>query len=926
MRQQTGKQGKQSKQSNQMSSMQAGDSAFKLTLITRAVHGALGLCLLAPGALQAQTADASAAAKAEVVPLQKVEITGSSIKRLASETALPVQTITREMIDKTGVTTASELLSKISASAAALTDGVSFSDNGGTQRGFNGANLRGIGVSSTLILLNGRRLANFASPGSASGVDLNSIPSAAIARVEVLKDGASAIYGTDAIGGVINFITRPNYQGAELSAYYGDTQHGGADKKTLTIAGGFGNLGQDRFNVIAVANLQDSGSMRSSQRDWIGSTFQPDINLDVASSNTFPANVRRTTASGSATGGRLNPSAPNCNPPATLYSPDSFVGSKACYYDYMHDTEIFPESKRNSFLGRAQFALSADHTLFAELLHSDTETTYRISPLTVTNLNYPVNGPFYPNALITTNKTPLRVNLRLAEAGPRTNEVKAVAQRLVLGAKGTLSGWDYDTAFNHSVSRVDDNYINGYVRTSLFDAAFKSGVINPLGASGADGAALLAASKISDAARQSRATTDAWDLKISREVFDMGGGKAGLAMGTEFRREKMEFTPSALLAAGEIRGDGTAVGYDGSRTVKALYAEMSLPFAKTLEAQVALRHDRYNDVGSTTNPKFGIRWNPQKELVLRGSYSTGFRAPSLTDLKEPSRLGQTSGIYNDPLGCIKAGNLDNTHNPDYCGIQPDLVKGGTANLKPETSKQFSAGFVIEPSRDFNASLDYWRIQKSDTLLANEGAYFSDPASNPGLVTRAAIDPTLPGIPGRILSVDGRTKNIGSLKTSGLDLSVNWTLPKNDFGKFGVTLNGTYVIDYKTKNSAASPEVNGVGIFTDTQVVQRWRHTLTFDYDRGPFGASLQQTFYQGYQDQNRLQDGTVRNVGSYQLWDLSGSYKISSSAKVRAGIKNLFDTKPPRSNQIYSFLAGYDPSYTDPRGRFFYVSMNYAFK
>ena len=165
--------------------------------------------------------------------VQKVEITGSSIKRLSAETALPMQTIRREDIEKSGVTTAAELLAKVSASAAALTDGASFSDNGGTQRGFNGANLRGIGVSSTLILLNGRRLANFASPGSSSGVDLNSIPAAAIARVEVLKDGASAIYGADAIGGVINFITRNDYRGAEISAYYGNTQHGGADKKNL---------------------------------------------------------------------------------------------------------------------------------------------------------------------------------------------------------------------------------------------------------------------------------------------------------------------------------------------------------------------------------------------------------------------------------------------------------------------------------------------------------------------------------------------------------------------------------------------------------------------------------------------------------------------------------------------------------------------
>jgi len=857
---------------------------------------------------------------------QRVEITGSSIKRIDAETALPVQIINRESIEKSGVTTAAELLSKVSASTAGLTDGASFSDNGGTQRGFNGANLRGVGVSSTLILLNGRRLANFASPGTSSGVDLNSIPSAAIQRVEVLKDGASAIYGADAIGGVINFITRPDYQGAEISAYVGNTQHGGADKKIVSLSGGIGSLSQDRYNLMGVVNFQNTGGLRSTQRSWIGSAYQPDINLDVGSSNTFPANVRRTTASGGATGSRLNPSAPTCNPPATVFAADSFVGSKACLYDYMHDTEIFPESQRASLLGRAQFAIDADNTLFAEVLHSDTKTTYRISPLTVTNLNYPVTGIYYPNDLITTNKTPLRVGLRLSAAGPRTNEVNAVAQRLIVGAKGTIGGWDYDTALNHSVSKVDDKYVDGYVRTSAFDNAFLTGKINPFGPSGTEGTSLLNAAKISDAARQSRATTDAFDIKASRELFAMAGGNAGLAIGAEYRREKLEFTPSALLAAGEIRGDGAASGYGGSRTVKALFAEMNLPILRNLEAQAAVRHDSYNDVGSTTNPKFGLRWTPAKEVVVRGSYSAGFRAPSLADINEPARTGQTSGIYNDPLGCIKTGNIDNTKNPDYCGIQPDLIKGGTANLKPETSKQFSAGIVVEPSRNLTASLDYWRIEKSDTLLANEGAYFSDPKSNPGYAIRGAADPSLSGIPGPILSVDGRVKNIGSLKTSGVDVNVNWKLPENNLGKFNVSLNGTYVIDYKTRNTAASPEVNGVGIYTDTQVVQRWRHTLTFDFDRGPWGATLQQTYYQGYHDQNTLADGSTRDVPAYVLWDLSGSYKFSKAFSLRAGIKNLLDTNPPRSNQVYSFLAGYDPSYTDPRGRFVYISGNYSFK
>ena len=867
----------------------------------------------------------ASAQSAEEPKAQRVEITGSSIRRIDAETSAPIQIITREDIAKSGSTTTAELLSKISASAAALTDGASFSDISG-QRGFSGANLRGIGVSSTLILLNGRRLANFASPGGNAGVDLNAIPAAALSRVEVLKDGASAIYGSDAIGGVINFITRPDYRGAEISAYHGGTQHGGAGKDSVTLSGGIGDLAIDRFNAMVVLDYQKTGSLRSTQRDWVGSVYQPDINLDVGSSNTYPANVRRTKANGKPTGPRLNPAAPACNPPATVYAPGSFVGPQACLYDYMHDTEIFPESERLSVLTRAQFALNADNNLYAEALHNKTTSIYRISPLTVTNLNYPTTGDYYPSTFITTNQTPLRTNLRLTEAGPRTNSVDATADRFVFGVKGTLAGWDYDSAVNHSVNKVNDNYINGYVRTSTFDAAYKTGKINPFGASGSEGAALLAASKISDPARQSRGTTDAIDIKGSRELFAMGGGNAAIALGAEYRRENIEYMPSALLAAGEIRGDGASTGFTGSRNVKALYAELNLPVTKSVEAQLAVRYDGYSDVGSTVNPKAGIRWTVSKDLVLRSSYGTGFRAPSLSDLYNPPRTGTTNGIYDDPLGCIKTGTLDNTQNPDYCGLQPDKLQGGTAGLKPEKSRQFSLGMVLEPSRMVSTTVDYWRIEKTDVIVAPEGSYFSDPVSNAAYIVRDVPDPTLPGIPGRILSIDSRLRNVGSLKTSGVDLGVTLRLPANSLGKFTTSLNGTYVIDYKTKESAGASEVSGVGVFANDQVVQRWRHVATLDFDRGPYSATLQQTFYQSYRDQKPNPDGTPRTVEAYSLWDLTGSYKATDALRIRAGIKNLFDTHPPRSNQLYSFLAGYDPSYTDPRGRYFYLSASYSFQ
>ena len=904
----------------------ANKNLISLSPCSRAV--VMAIAVLGATSAIAQTASAPVTPPAQPQRVEKIEITGSSIKRIDGETALPVQVITREEIIRGGSTTAAELLTKISANAAALTDGASFSDIPG-QRGFSGANLRGIGVSSTLILLNGRRVANFASPGSASGVDLNSIPSAAIERVEILKDGASAIYGTDAISGVINFITRREYTGADLSAYASDTQHGGAGKSILTASVGFGDINKDKFNAFGVLDYQDNKTLRSGQRSWIKGAFQPDINLDVASSNTYPANYRRTRANGNSTGSRFNPSAPTCNPPATLYDPASFVGSKACYYDYMKDTEIFPAAKRLSFLGRANFALDAETTLFVEGLLSETKTNYRISPLTISTqgLNYPAAGRYYPTASATANVVsgPIRLGWRLTEAGGRTNEVDANTGRLVAGIKGILAGWDYDGALNYSKSKVTDAYIDGYVKASTFNAAFLTGNINPFGPSDAAGLALLNGTKIRDDARDSQGTTTSFDLKGSRTLFVMDGGDAALAAGLEARREKLDFTPSALLAAGEIRGDGAATAFSGSRNVAAVFAEVSLPISRQLEAQLALRHDKYNgSIGSTTNPKVGLRWTPSKEMLVRTAYGTGFRAPTLADLYTPVVTGQTNGVYNDLLGCIKVGSIDNTTNPDYCGIQPDKLRGGNLDLKPEKSKQFTIGMVLEPMKSASVSVDYWRIKKTNVITYSEGAFFENPVFYSKFISRAAVDPTLPGIPGFILSIDARPRNTATLDTSGLDLGVDVKLPAYSWGRVSASLNGTYVIDYKTGGEGSV--INGVGKYSNDQVVQRWRHLATFNVDNGPWAATLSQTFYLGYRDQNPLPNGQPRRVGNYEPWDLSVSWAASKSLKFRLGVKNLMDRNPPVSNQIYSFLAGYDPNYTDPRGRLYFGSVNYSFK
>jgi iron complex outermembrane recepter protein len=885
---------------------------------------------------------ASAGAQAPSAGVQRVEVTGSSIKRLEGETALPVQVLKREDIDKTGATTAAELLKTLSANTAPLSDGVSITDGTSGQRGFNGANLRGIGVSSTLVLLNGRRLANFASPGDNAGVDLNNIPAGAIARVEVLKDGASAIYGTDAIGGVINFITRKDWRGLEVAASYADTQHGGAGKKTVTLSGGFGDLATDRFNVFAVLDMQKLDSLRSTQRDWVAERALATTLPALMSSNTWPANIdisgsqrNALIAAGVLPAGttrtRINPSSPGCNPPATVYAPQGPGGPLACSYDYMQDTEIYPEAEKLGLVARATFAVTPDHQLYAELVQAEARTDYRLSPNPIRIRNLPVSllpAP-YRSVLMAQNPnaTFSGIRYRMTEAGNRTNEVTSEAQRVVLGATGTFAGWDYDTAFSRVENRAVDKYIDGYVLFNEFEAAVRSGLINPFGNSSAAGLDRLSQIKVNDEARRSKGVTEAVDLKLSRAMGRLAGGDLALAVGGELRREKTRFTPSALLLSNNIAGDRSSSGEtDGieatqdSRQVRGIYAELVAPLTATLEAQLAIRHDRYSQVGSTTNPKIGLRWQPARTLLVRASANTGFRAPSLADLKRPTTFGSASSFLTDPQCVAQEGSID------LCTDQWPVERRSNADLKPEKSQQVSLGLVFEPVRNMNLSVDWWAIDKKDVISTlGEQIIVESPEKYNGTYIQRDAD-------GFITNILLRKENQGRLKTAGVDLGAEWRSDATAAGRFSAALNGTVVLKYDRQFGPLEPYRSNLGVFLNDQVIQRWRHRLSFGWDRGPLSLTLSNQYSSGYTDQNTTYDPVSdtrlpsRRVSAYSLWDLTGSWAITPQLKLRGGILNLADKAPPFSNQAYYFLAGYDPTYADPRGRSYYVSVSYSLR
>lgn len=884
----------------------------------------------------------SAFAQTEEAPkIQRVEITGSSIKRVDNETALPVQIIKREDIDKSGVTTAAELLKNISANTAPLSDGASITDGTSGQRGFNGANLRGLGVSSTLVLLNGRRMANFASPGDNAGVDLNNIPAGAIQRVEILKDGASAIYGTDAIGGVINFITRKDYRGVDLNASIAGTQQGGAGKKTASISGGAGSLETDRFNVFGVLDVQKLGSLRSIQRDFIQERPLATNLPALMSSNTFPANFdisstqrNRLIAAGvlpaGTTATRLNPTSPTCNGPATVFAAQGPGGPLACSYDYMRDTELYPEASKIGFIGRATFQVNNDHQVFAEVVKSKAESRYVLSPNPIRIRNLPVSLLPSKYAVPLTgagqSATFSGVRYRMEEAGNRTNEVTSEATRLVLGATGIVAGWDYDAGVSRAENRAVDKYVDGYVLFDKFDAAVRAGTVNPFGPSSQAGRDLINSIKVNDEARKSKGVTTSFDGKISKSLMAMEGGDMAIAIGAETRRERTSFTPSALLLSNNIAGDrgtgaATLKATDDSRRVWSIFSELNIPFTKQLEMQLAIRHDDYSQVGNTTNPKIGVRWMPASNLVVRASANSGFRAPSLSDLNRPTTFGSAASFLTDPQ-CVSTG-LDSVNN---CTDQWAVERRSNPNLKPETSRQFALGAAWDVSRQLNVSLDYWNITKKDVISTlGEQIIVDSPEKYNGKYIQRDAD-------GYISNILLQKENQGRLKTSGLDFGLDYKSAASPNGRYSIGMSGTLVLKYDRQFGPLEPDRSNVGLFLNDQVIQKWRHRISFGYDIGSLSLTLANQYSSSYTDQNTTYEpisGALlpkRRVAAYSLWDLTGSYAISKQVKVRMGVLNLADTAPPFSNQAYYFLAGYDPTYTDPRGRSAFASVNYSFR
>ena len=930
---------------------------------------------------------AQAPAQDPSTTVQRVEITGSSIKRVDAETALPVQTVTREQIEKLGVTNTEQLLQNISANSTA--GGMTSQQNAGQATyGEATASLRGLGSQRTLVLVNGRRIANYATDGTA--VDINSIPLSAIDRVEVLKDGASGVYGSDAVAGVINFILRKDFHGVEMTAYYGKpTTAGGGKSGKVGMVAGFGDIDTDHVAALFSLDVAHDSAIQGYQRKYANRAWSDDGLFDISATatgaiRTFDPNMlislnqgKALYADGSGIGNILGPTSPSSTANNCTANGMSFdVNLNTCRYNPSPLVPLTPDVTRVNVSGTLRGRVNDDNEWFAEVFASNAKTViseqsspYSASFLATDPLFHKIgvnpdilinaSSPYYPTAYINAvnaqnaaynaaNPTlpqkpivaagdPVAVSYRAVDGGGRIHTDNSTLYHFATGLNGTLKDWDYDATYSRNESVVSESTQRGYQnQTQLVELLSGNNAFDPFAAQQSPAlAAQIMATNYDGNIIKSSLTTDAIDLKVTHDLMKLPGGALAFAAGVSFRKEALDLRPSAAYQSGDVSGYGAAVlPFAASRNSHSIYGEIDAPFLKMIEADLSVRNDHYPNA-SSTNPKFSLKFLPVDQVAFRGSVGTGFREPSLPELFTPLAPATTS-IFTDPVTGVPG--------------QFNQEVGGNPKLVPEKSKQFSLGTIVEPVKGLSASVDYYHVRVDHAIIALDAQTVVNlaAAGNPVYVPLVSRDSS-----GNITNIVTNNVNSGGVVTAGVDVDVKWNGFRTPAGQFGAELAGTWIQKYDLTTIDGTVQ-HSVGRTTDTSdsainavtnggMIFRWKHALTVNWKYGGYGLALTQNYQSSYKDAPPAIDdcdprdytapdappsvcSTGRRVGAFATYDLQGEYSGLKNLSFRLGLKNMFDRQPPRvtTNGTY-FQTGYDPTYYDPHGRFVYGSATYKF-
>jgi iron complex outermembrane receptor protein len=911
---------------------------------------------------------------------QRVEVTGSAIRRVDAETPSPVQIITAEEMKATGFTSVQDVLHNLTANGqGTLSQGFAGAFAGGA----SGVSLRGLTVAATLVLIDGHRSAPYpiGDDGQRSFVDIASIPFDAVERIEVLKDGASAVYGSDAIAGVVNVILRKSFKGAIVGGDLGISHKGDGTTRHGYMTLGMGDMGVDGHNFYVSAELRNQDQIRYSDR---GGYFTKTDYTDMGGSNTtlgVPTDDNNGLArSGTgyvytgATGDSIVGFMPGCD--------RAKYDAGQCTYKNTW-SQIQPRTQNANFMTRfsvrdaSNWEANMDASYFvskAQQVGGPSRARGSFQGFTsgpgVTPAQLPVvhpvidiTNPSYPsdNGGVTSG----RLAYTFLDLGPTTTDTDARTLRTVANIDGHLADWDINVSAGYSQVSLEvsgRNYVDPYnLSTALLSTTDPYLVGQPNTQSVKN---FIAPTLISN--DQSKLYFA--HVGVTRDLMQLQGGPMGFAAGADLMHRSQYAVAPDQVNAGHYFGlysNNYTIGY---QRVGSLYAELAMPFTKTLEVDPQVRFDHYNLSGSRTSPKVGVKWTPTQEFALRGTAGTGFRAPSPS---ENGTAGQVffTGSSDDPVLCPHGPDEgDDFPNipgnfPTQCGISVGTVQTTTPTLKPETSKSFTLGMVAEPVRGLGATLDFYYIQIDNQIIPSSDVQTvrgSDFTPIPYVNPDGSVTEKVPGTAPIAYYTTGYV-NANSTKTSGVDIDLSWTHKIGGVGDFTSDFQVSYMFMYDLKADGVTYHLAGthgptiIGGDTGSPKARlRWANTL----HRGPVSVTGTINYIGGYDntDPSDLVNGPacadqLRNNGagglyfpdltdeelvqklgchtkSFTTFDLQGNWEVAKGMSIYGSIMNLFNTKAPLDWATYGGgVAPYNPSLHSQGaiGRYFTLGASYTF-
>jgi iron complex outermembrane receptor protein len=835
----------------------------------------------------------------KVQQLQRFEVTGSLIRSSDKVGYNQVQTVSQKQIQDSGSTTVADFLRTTSANSA---DSWSEGQSGNFAAGAAGIALRGLSEKYTLVLVDGQRVAPFAfySNSVDSFFDLNTLPLNDIDRIEIVKTGAVSQYGSDAVAGVVNIITKHNFQGLQLDGSAGSTIASGGGNGTYKfgVLGGFGDLNSDRFNVtVAASAYKDNGSTLADRNSTQNQDFtgQPGGLSLLAPSYWNTANGPQA-LNGCPFGGAVRPSASN--------SLTSGSAGTVCSYNTAESQSIAPMTERLNAKIHADFKINDTTTAYADFLESNNTTTQNNglwgnvignpqSPALVWNPQTQLLTPFNTTVPVTNpyNTTGAATPLTYAFPNAVSEKTDANYYRAAAGLKGSFTlpygDWDWSAALSHSQSTVSNTYSNE-LNVNQLTNIYQNGALNFANPAATPGAFN---GLYRDANNLGISKLETVDATLSTpNLFHLPAGDVGIGFGAQFTHQSEDMTPGYEFSQGVVVSPNLQT-VEGQRNVAAVYYQIDVPIIHNLTFSQSGRYDHYSDVGGAFSPRFALRYQPVQALTMYTSYSRGFRAPTFVE----DSKSQTLGLQVSQSG------------QNYTSITE-----GNPNLAPERTKNLNIGFELSPTRTTDVGLDWYKIRVDNVI-------------GQGAPSQTAYDAN-----GNLLYAVIPYQNLGYLDTNGFEGTFRQALPTK-VGTFTVSADWAYVNSFKIGAPGQSP-INGAGNnYTITQPFggsfPRWKGNTTVDWAYQKWDTALTWEFTGPYA-QNLLPAPAPNKVGSYSQFNLMVTYSGIKHWTIYGGVDNILNRKPPYDPIFANGTldqTGYDTSIYNYLGVFAQIGATYKF-